>query len=123
VDAPARIGQVVKLYATGMGQTDPAGVDGAIAVDTFPVPLAWPSVTVAGIPAEVVSVAVPAQSVAGFFELAVRIPDGVPDGDAEVLVTSGDAVSQSGVTVAVATPAPMPDPEPAPEGLAADKRR
>src|ERR1035438_232503 len=50
---PADRGSLVVLWATGEGVTDPAGVDGRLAIDVLPKPLAPVSVDVGGLPATV----------------------------------------------------------------------
>jgi uncharacterized protein (TIGR03437 family) len=50
---PAQPGSVISLYATGEGQTNPRGVDGALGVAPLPQPIVKVSVTIGGQPAEV----------------------------------------------------------------------
>jgi trimeric autotransporter adhesin len=99
---PVPIGGTVLLYATGEGQTQPAGVDGKLAGSTPPHPLLPVSVTVGGVPATVQSAGgVPGQ-VAGLIQVSVQIPAGVqPGGYVPVFLKIGDAMSGPGVWIAV----------------------
>jgi uncharacterized protein (TIGR03437 family) len=100
---PADVESVVTLFATGLGQTNPAGVDGAIAVGpALPVPLLPVSVTIGGLPAYVVSAAAAPQTIEGVFQIAVRVPPLAPTGSIVLAVLQvGDAVSQVDVWLAL----------------------
>ncbi|MEO8594079.1 MAG: hypothetical protein ABI759_12225 [Candidatus Solibacter sp.] len=50
---PVKIGGYLSLYATGEGQTDPAGADGRIAGSTSAGPVLPVTVTIGGMPATV----------------------------------------------------------------------
>jgi uncharacterized protein (TIGR03437 family) len=45
---PAKVGDIISLYATGEGQTSPSGVDGKPASVPLPHPILWVSVTIGG---------------------------------------------------------------------------
>lgn len=96
---PARAGDVILLYCTGLGQTTPALQTGALATgnpmaNTSPV-----AVTVGGRTADVIhSIAAP--GFAGLYQTAVRVPAGVTPGNAAVVLTSGGAASNP-VTIPV----------------------
>jgi uncharacterized protein (TIGR03437 family) len=98
--SPAQAGSIIVFYATGEGQTQPAGVDGRIAHDVLPTPVLPVSVTIGGIPAELIYAGAAQDAVAGMFQVSVRIPDGVASGAAPVLLTIGNATSPV-MTVAV----------------------
>src|SRR5260370_37621737 len=51
VSTPAKPGSVVILWGTGAGVTDPPGVDGRLAIDVLPKPLAAVSVDTGAVPA------------------------------------------------------------------------
>jgi uncharacterized protein (TIGR03437 family) len=95
---------VVSIYATGEGQTNPAGVDGSIAGSSLPLPKPLLPVTVqiGGLPAEVTYAGAAPSLPAGVFQVNARIPAGVVRGtSAAVSVAVGTASSQAGVTVAI----------------------
>jgi len=98
--SPAQAGSIIVFYATGEGQTQPAGVDGRIAHGVLPTPVLPVSVTIGGIPAELIYAGAAQDAVAGMFQVSVRIPDGVASGAAPVLLTIGNATSPV-MTVAV----------------------
>ena len=99
---PVKIGGYISLFATGEGQTAPAGVDGQVAGATPPQPSLPVSVTVDGLPAVVqYAGGVPGQ-VAGLLQINVQIPSGVhPGGYVRVVLTLGDAHSAPPVWIAV----------------------
>jgi uncharacterized protein (TIGR03437 family) len=103
---PAKIGDYISLYATGEGQTTPAGVDGKPASAPYPKPNLPVTVTVGGqnVPAQYAGGA--PGLVAGLMQVNVRIPAGIAVGNAvPVVLRVGGAVGQSGVTISVADPA------------------
>ncbi|OFV98767.1 MAG: hypothetical protein A3H28_01320 [Acidobacteria bacterium RIFCSPLOWO2_02_FULL_61_28] len=98
---PAPRGSVVVVYATGEGQTTPAGSDGRLAEVPFPLPLLPVSLEIGGLAADVLF-AGSAPGFAGLLQVNARIPPGVTPGAAvPVLLRVGGASSQPGVTVAV----------------------
>jgi uncharacterized protein (TIGR03437 family) len=91
-DNPARAGDVLIIYVTGLGRTSPALASGAIApaspaATTVPV-----TVTIGGQNAEVVS-SIATPGVAGVYEVAVRMPAGPAAGSAPLVVSAGGAAS------------------------------
>lgn len=96
---PARPGDVIYFYATGLGATDPAPPEGRVL--TEPLPLADLSrikVTIGGVEAAVrwAGLAFP-----GVHQINLSIPDGVRTGDQTLVVTAGARASQAGVTLSV----------------------
>lgn len=88
---PVKIGGYVSLYATGAGQTSPAGVDGRVAGSTLLRTILPVSVTVGGIPAMVQYAGDGAGQVAGLTQINVLIPTGVqPGGYVPVVLSVGD---------------------------------
>jgi len=73
-DNPATAGSIVVLYGTGEGHTDPPGVDGRIAGDVLPRPVADVAVTVGDQPAEILYFGAAPGLVSGVFQTNVRIP-------------------------------------------------
>ena len=103
VISPAKIGDIVSLYATGEGQTSPVGVDGKPATAPLPHPLQTVFATVGGTAAEVDYAGGAPGNVAGLMQVNVRIPAGIHPGNVPVAIIIGGNSSQSGVTIAVAS--------------------
>ena len=104
---PAARGSIVLLYGTGEGQTSPAGISGSIASSIFPKPLLPISVLMAGQavdPSLVLYAGAAPSSIAGFFQVNVKIPCSVKAGSVAVMVQVGTVQSQKGLTVAVRDP-------------------
>lgn len=100
---PASRGSVIVLYATGEGQTNPAGVDGKL---TNSAVLAKPvlpvEVRVNGLLAEVLYAGAAPGLVAGTMQVNIRVPDGVPAASAlPVVVNVGGISSRLDVTITV----------------------
>jgi len=112
---PASSGQYVSLYATGFGQTDPPGLDGAFTeappAGVLPLPVLQPiTVTIGGKPASINYAGGAPGIVQGVMQVNAQIPSGLPVGNAAVVVTfavplpccaANTLQSQAGVTVAV----------------------
>ena len=99
---PADKGSVIVIYATGEGQTNPAGVDGKIAAGpVYPKPLLPVSVNIGGVAADVLYAGAAPSLVAGALQVNARIPAGVASGDLPLQIVVGTASSQTGVTVSV----------------------
>jgi uncharacterized protein (TIGR03437 family) len=94
---PAKAGDTVIVYCTGLGQTSPALATGAL-VTGAPAVSAAVTATVAGKPATVVS-AVASPGFVGLYHVAVTIPAGVT-GSSAIVLTQGTANSNS-VPIAV----------------------
>ncbi len=99
---PAAKGSVVVFYATGEGQTSPAGQTGKISSDQpFPRPVLPIAVLIDGQPADVLYAGAAPNFVAGLMQVNVRIPLAARSGAVPVLLSAGSNSSQSGVTIAV----------------------
>jgi uncharacterized protein (TIGR03437 family) len=100
---PAPIGSFISLYATGEGQTSPAGIDGKPASDSPPAPVLPVSVTIGGVTVSNLQYAGGAPGeVSGMLQINVQIPGGVQAGSTvPVSVQIGSASSRGGVTIAV----------------------
>ena len=98
---PARRGSIVVIYATGEGQTNPAGLDGKIAAGTLPAPVLPVSVTVNSTAADVLYAGAAPGLVAGALQVNVRVPLNAPSGNNAILCGIGSAFSQPGVTIAI----------------------
>ncbi len=101
VDNPAAPGSVVQIYATGEGQTSPAGVTGAVAGSQAQTPLQTVKVTIGGQDATVQYSGSSAGSVASLLQINAVVPAGVTPGAADLRISVGGVLSQAGVTIAV----------------------
>ncbi len=103
---PASAGSIVMIFATGEGETNPDGTDGKPDGFPAPTPIAQPvSATIGGLNADVQYAGGVAGLVAGFFQVNVRVPSGVPAGGAlPVILSIGGKSSQANVTLAVGPP-------------------
>ena len=101
--APAPIGSIISLYATGEGQTSPPGVDGKPASKPLPTPNLPVSVTIGGVTVNnPLYVGGAPGEVAGLIQINVQVPLGViPGSVVPVVIRVGNATSQTGVTIAV----------------------
>jgi len=94
---PAKPGDVIILWGTGFGPTNPATPDGQL--PTVGTPLATPpTVTVGNLPAQFIGGAI--SQFAGLYQIAVTVPN-VGDGDQPVVATSGGFSSPGNVTIYV----------------------
>jgi uncharacterized protein (TIGR03437 family) len=95
---PVRIGGYLSLFATGAGQTNPAGTDGVLATGpVLPQPVLPASVTVGGLPAVVQYAGAAPREVAGLMQINVQIPAGVqPGGYVPVAVSIGNTSTVAG---------------------------
>lgn len=96
---PAPIGSYIAMFATGEGQTSPAGVDGQLALTTpYPAPLLPVKVFVGGVQAtNVVYAATAPTEVAGLFQVNIQIPPGVqPGGYVPLVLQVGSNSTVSG---------------------------
>jgi uncharacterized protein (TIGR03437 family) len=99
---PAAIGSYISIYATGEGQTSPAGVDGRPGDLAFRVPVQAVSATVGDVNATVSYAGGAFGLAAGVFQVNLRVPEGVTPGAAiPVVVSVGGVASSQAVTMAV----------------------
>jgi uncharacterized protein (TIGR03437 family) len=98
----AAVGDIIFLFGTGAGQTDPPGTDGKPAALPLPRLVLSVKAFVDGREAEVLY-AGPAPALAeGVLQVNLRIPAGVRRGpDVPIWITVGDKRSQPGVSVAI----------------------
>ncbi len=101
--SPARRGQVIQIFATGEGVTNPVVTDGLLVPATsLAHPIAAVSVKIGDLDAPVEYAGSAPGLVAGLLQVNAKIPSNARTGDAVPLtLTIGDAQSQSGVTVVV----------------------
>ena len=99
---PAKVGDVISLYATGEGQTAPPGVDGKPAGVPLPQPNLPVTVTIGGQTVRPQYAGGGPGEVAGVMQINVQIPSGIQTGNSvPVVVQVGSVPSQPGVTIAV----------------------
>jgi uncharacterized protein (TIGR03437 family) len=104
---PVSPGAAIQIFATGQGQTSPAGVDGLIEpliLSMLPSPLLAGGVTIGNVPVpakDILYVGAAPGLVAGALQVDVLVPDGVAPGAASLFVSIGGIDSQVGVTVAI----------------------
>jgi uncharacterized protein (TIGR03437 family) len=98
-------GNIISVYMTGEGQTNPGGVDGSIIpplLSALKRPLLPVTATIGGVQAEVQYAGSAAGLISGVMQVNVLIPATAPTGTAVPIVVSvGGTPSQAGVTVAV----------------------
>jgi uncharacterized protein (TIGR03118 family) len=94
---PAKPGETIVIYATGFGDTNPAVPSGAVATGKLPL-ATTPVVTIGGITAQVAFAGVTAP---GLYQFNVTVPQNVPDGDADVLISVGAFMTPGGGKIAV----------------------
>ena len=98
----AAIGDVILLYATGEGVTNPPGADGAITGSSLPKPVLPVSVTIGGQKVTPLYAGEAPGEIAGVMQINVQIPFGIETGNAvPVNIQVGAFQSQPGITVAV----------------------
>ena len=93
---PAKPGDVLSLYGTGFGATNPAVAPGTILQDAAPL-TNTPSVTIGGLPAPVSFAGL---SATGLDQLNVTVP-ALSDGDQEVIATILGLQTKSGVLLKI----------------------
>ena len=97
----AKPGDVLILWATGMGTTIPAAPVGvATPLGTFETPLT-PTVTINGVSATVFGKAALSPGAAGLFQIAIQVPASLADGDWPIRLTIGGVQSAAGVLLSV----------------------
>ncbi len=100
---PAKPGDLVTLYGTGFGATDPAFPAGAIASGLPKVTTAY-TITIGGatVPAtDVTYFGISPGSISGLYQINARIPSGAADGDLPVVLQMGGLKTQDGATIPV----------------------
>ena len=94
---PAKPGEIVILYGTGFGLTNPPLPTGRVI--TEPARLASPvQVRIGGLPADVLWAGL---SAAGLYQFNVKVPEALPDGDHTMIVVVAGWPTQSNVFITV----------------------
>jgi len=98
---PAKAGDILIIYATGLGPVDSPPADGAPAGSQLRSALTPPIVMIGGITAPFISSVLSPQFV-GVYQLAVKVPDNAPVGDnVPVQIQLGGITSPASVIMAV----------------------
>jgi trimeric autotransporter adhesin len=101
---PALRGSAVMVYATGEGQTTPAGVSGRVNTGVVPLPRPEQTVraTIGGMQVPVEYACAAPDLVSGVLQVNLRIPQNAPTGSSvPVVITVGDTPSQRNLTMAI----------------------
>jgi uncharacterized protein (TIGR03437 family) len=94
---PVKPGEVIYVAATGFGPTDVPAVSGALTQSgNLPQPL--PAIRIGGVQAEVSFGGLIA---VGTYQINLRVPPGVPDGDLPLTATYGGSSIQSNLLITV----------------------
>jgi uncharacterized protein (TIGR03118 family) len=94
---PAKPGEVIAIYGTGFGETDPPIANGELPT-SISLLAATPTATIGGASADVSFAGLTA---AGLYQFNVTVPASVPDGDNPVSISVGGFNSQDNAFVAV----------------------
>jgi uncharacterized protein (TIGR03437 family) len=103
LSTPEKRGNVIAIYMTGEGQTNPGGVDGVVIAPVLSAlkhPILPVTVTVGGVDATVQYAGSAPSLISGVMQVNVTIPLTAPTGTQPVVVTVGTAKSQSGASAA-----------------------
>ena len=94
---PAQPGEIIALYGTGFGATNPAFSDGQVISTPLPV-ATMPTVSFNGTPAQVTYGGLVG---AGIYQFNVTVPATIPDGDTPVTATVGTFTSAATAIITV----------------------
>lgn len=98
---PAKPGDVLILWATGFGPTNPAAPPGvAVPGDQAYSTASSPLVTIGNLPALVYGAALASGSV-GLYQIAIQVPPSLADGDWPIQATIGGVASPAGAVLTV----------------------
>ena len=102
---PAKPGEIISLFATGFGPTNPVYQAGELASGTVLAPIRDPiSVSVGGITlaaSDVLFAGAAPTLISGLYQINIRIPAATADGDIPVSVQIGGITSAAGTTIPV----------------------
>ena len=96
---PAKPGEVVLLFAVGLGPTNPAVAAGKVPTDIAKIPDTF-TLRIGDVPATVAYAGVSPGS-AGLYQFNVTVPDSLPNGDAAVVVEVNGVRSQDNIFITV----------------------
>jgi uncharacterized protein (TIGR03437 family) len=99
---PAARGSVIQIFATGEGQTTPAGVTGKMIATDLKKPVTGPvTVRIGGQNATVLYYGSAPNLVSGALQVNARVPTNIAAGNQPVDLQIGSTLSQANVTVAI----------------------
>jgi uncharacterized protein (TIGR03437 family) len=99
---PAAKGSVIRIFATGAGQTNPPSVTGTMAADDSIRPRLRVEALIGGIGAERVNASIARGAFPGILQVVARVPMSAPSGpDVLLELAVGEAVSPPTATVAI----------------------
>jgi uncharacterized protein (TIGR03437 family) len=98
---PAAKGSIVVLYATGTGETIPAGTDGLVVLGEPPRQALDVRVSIGGQEASVLYAGGAPGLVSGVAQINAVVPESVASGAVSVTITAGGVTSPAGVSVCV----------------------
>jgi uncharacterized protein (TIGR03118 family) len=90
ISTPAKSGEIISLYATGMGPVSP--VEDGLVVLTSANTTTTPTVTINGVAA---TVSFSGMTMSGLYQVNVAVPANTPNGDQTVILTIGGAKTQA----------------------------
>jgi uncharacterized protein (TIGR03437 family) len=97
----AKPGDVIILWGTGFGPTNPIAPAGEpVPGDKTYSTTTLPTVTINNVAAKVYDAALTAGA-GGLYQVAIQVPDSIPDGDWPVVATIGGVESTAGVLLSV----------------------
>jgi uncharacterized protein (TIGR03437 family) len=97
----AHPGDVLILWATGFGATNPSTPAG-VEVTGAPTVATAPTITVGGVPVSVIN-AVLSPGSAGLYQIAIQLPASVPLGAVTIQASVGGAISPAGISIYVSS--------------------
>ena len=100
---PAKPGDLITIWATGMGPTNPACAPGDIATALAPVVTA-PTLIIGGVtvpPSDISYAGVSPQSICGLYQINLKLPASLPDGDVPVTLSAGGSPAATGTTIRI----------------------
>ena len=102
VNRPAKVGEILTLFATGYGMTNPGIGTGELAPiqAPYPQPALPVKMTIDGQPADLQFVGL-APGFAGLLQINARVPDQVRPGERIILLTVGQTASPAGTTLII----------------------
>ena len=96
---PAMTGDLIELYGTGMGPTDPPAPDGVELTQPYPADLSNFAVSIGGQPATVLFAGL--GSLSGVYQINIQVPPNVPAGDQPIVVSVNQVASAPNVMITI----------------------